>query len=79
MKKRIPQLLLIVSLVLVLLGSVLAVGILTLLFVLDDRPRTPEHISMYGGIPTLAVLPSMKEVKRSARKNIRFVKMGRRV
>lgn len=61
-----------------LLGSVLAVGILTLLFVLDDRPRTPEHISMYGGIPTLAVLPSMKEIKRSARKNQRENNMGRR-
>ncbi len=51
-----------------LLGGVLAVGILTLLFVLDERPRTPEHISMYGGIPTLAVLPSVKEVRKKARK-----------
>ncbi len=47
-----------------LLGSVLAAGILTLLFVLDDRPRTPEDISMYGGIPTLAVLPSTKEIRK---------------
>ena len=47
-----------------LLGSVLAVGVLTLLFVLDERPRTPEHISMYGGIPTLAVLPSVKEIRK---------------
>lgn len=53
-----------------LLGSVLAVGVLTLLFVLDDRPRTPEDISMYGGIPTLAVLPSTKEIKKmTARRN----------
>ena len=66
MKKKIPQLLLIVSLVLVLLGSVLAVGLLTLLYVLDGRPRTPESISMYGGIPTLAVLPSSKEMKKLA-------------
>ncbi len=51
-----------------LLGSVLAIGILTLLFVLDERPRTPEHISTYGGIPTLAVLPSVKEVRKNARK-----------
>jgi len=50
-----------------LLGSVLAVGILTLIFVLDDRPRTPECISIYGGIPTLAVLPSTKDVKRFTR------------
>ena len=47
-----------------LLGSVLAAGLLTLLFVLDDRPRTPEDINMYGGIPTLAVLPSTKEMKK---------------
>ena len=52
-----------------LLGSVLAAGILTLLYVLDDRPRTPENISMYGGIPTLAVLPSSKEMKKLARKH----------
>lgn len=41
-----------------MLGSVLAVGLLTLFFVLDDRPRSPEGIRQYGGIPTLAVFPS---------------------
>lgn len=51
-----------------MLGSVLAVGILTLLFVLDERPRTPEHISMYGGIPTLAVLPSVREIRKINRR-----------
>ena len=49
-----------------MLGSVLAVGILTLLYVLDERPRTPEDISDYAGIPTLAVLPSAKERRRHA-------------
>ena len=49
-----------------LLGSVLAVGILVLLFVLDDRPRTPEDISDYAGIPTLAVLPATKGRHRPA-------------
>ena len=43
-----------------MLGSVLAVGVLTLLFVLDNRPRSPESIETYGGIPTLAVFPSRK-------------------
>ena len=47
-----------------MLGSVLAVGVLTLLFVLDERPRTPESISMYGGIPTLAILPSAREIRK---------------
>ena len=40
-----------------LVGSVLAVGVLALLFVLDNRPRSPEAIQQYGGIPTLAVFP----------------------
>ena len=51
-----------------LLGSVLAVGVLTLLFVLDECPRTPEDIRDYGGIPTLAVLPSSKDMRRAARR-----------
>lgn len=55
-----------------LLGSVLAVGILTLLFVLDDRPRTPESIEVYGGIPTLAVLPSVKDINRHYRRKKMF-------
>ena len=59
-----------------MLGSVLAVGVLTLLFVLDERPRTPEHISMYGGIPTLAVLPSVKEIRSINRKAQRHRKKG---
>lgn len=52
-----------------LLGSVLAVGVLTLLFVLDDRPRTPEQISECAGLPTLAVLPSSKEMKKIKRRH----------
>lgn len=41
-----------------MLGSVLAVGLITILFVLDKRPRSPETIETYGGIPTLAVFPA---------------------
>ena len=41
-------------------GGVLAVAILALLFVLDNRPRSPEAIQQYGGIPTLSVLPAYK-------------------
>ena len=61
-----------------LLGSVLAVGILTLMFVLDDRPRTPESISVYGGIPTLAVLPSRKDMKRFQKKENKAAKAGKK-
>ena len=47
-----------------LVGSVLAVAVLTLLYVLDDRPRSPQDIRQFGGIPTLAIFPSNVE-KRS--------------
>lgn len=49
-------------------GGMLAVAILALLFVLDNRPRSPEVIQQYGGIPTLSVLPANKN-KRPARKD----------
>lgn len=48
-------------------GGMLAVAILALLFVLDDRPRSPEAIQQYGGIPTLSVFPAYKK-KRHVRK-----------
>ena len=47
-----------------MLGSVMAVGLLTLLFVLDSRPRSPEEIERHGGIPTLAVFPAMSRKQR---------------
>lgn len=47
-----------------LLGTVLMVGLLFVQYVLDDRPQTPEDIRTYAGIPTLAILPSVKEAKR---------------
>ena len=46
-------------------GGVLAAAMLAVLFVLDDRPRSPESIRQYGGIPTLSVFPASKD-KRSA-------------
>lgn len=45
-------------------GGVLAAAILALLFVLDNRPRSPEAIQQYGGISTLSVFPANKD-KRS--------------
>lgn len=44
-------------------GSVLAVGVLALLYVLDDRPRSPEQIETASGLSTLAVFPKVKEKK----------------
>ena len=42
----------------VLLGTVLAVGILVLIFLLDNRPKSPEDIMQCANIPTLAVIPA---------------------
>lgn len=51
-----------------LLGSVLAAGILTLIFVLDNSPKTPEDINKYAGIPTLAILPVFQKTKKGEKR-----------
>lgn len=61
-----------------LLGTVLSVGVLTLLFVMDNRPRTPEDIAEFGGIPTLCVLPSTKEMKRLQKNEAKYGKTRRK-
>ncbi len=42
----------------VLLGTVLAGGVLVLVFLLDNRPKSPEDVMRYANIPTLAVIPA---------------------
>ena len=42
----------------ILLGTVLAGGILMLIFLLDTRPRSPEDVMRYANLPTLAVIPA---------------------
>lgn len=54
-----------------MLGAVLAVGVIVLLFVVDDRPRTPEHIQQAADIPTLAVIPSISKKELTAHKRRR--------
>ncbi len=44
-----------------LIGSVLAIGVLTLIFLLDNSPKTPEDIQKYTAMPTLALLPAVKK------------------
>lgn len=46
-----------------LLGTLLSVGIITLHFVFDDRPRSPEDVEQVCGLPTLAVIPAMRKMK----------------
>ena len=42
----------------ILLGTVLAGGVLVLVFLLDSRPKSPEDVMRYANIPTLAVIPA---------------------
>ena len=42
----------------ILLGTVLAGGLLVLVFLLDSRPKSPEDVMRYANIPTLAVIPA---------------------
>lgn len=41
----------------VLLGTVLVLGVLVVLFLTDNRPKSPDDLMECAGIPTLAVLP----------------------
>lgn len=52
-----------------LAGFFLAICIATVMFVLDDRPKSPEDVAKYSGVPTLAVVPLMtkKKAARSGR------------
>lgn len=52
-----------------LIGAVLMCALLVLFFVLDDRPRTPEHIQKAADIPNLAIIPTVKkeEMKKKNR------------
>lgn len=51
-----------------LAGSVLVMGIIVVLFVLDDRPHTPDDITKMAGIPTLAVVPREQSAAKNAGK-----------
>ncbi len=52
----------------ILLGTMLAGGILVLIFLLDNGPKSPEDIMRYAGIPTLAVIPANPELSGAKRK-----------
>ena len=45
-----------------LLGTMAVIGILVLIFLLDNRPKSPEDIMQAANIPTLAVIPSHPEL-----------------
>lgn len=45
-----------------LLGALVAIAIITIRFVMDDKVKTPEDVQKYIGSPTLAVVPVAHEV-----------------
>lgn len=49
-------------------GAVLVLAVVVMLFLLDDRPHTPDDITKVAGIPTLAVVPREQNVGRSKRR-----------
>ena len=46
----------------ILLGTVLTIGVLVLIFLLDNRPKSPEDVMRYANIPTLAVIPACSQL-----------------
>lgn len=59
-----------------LVGTVLAAGILMLIFILDSSPKTPEDVSKYAGLSTLAILPVSPKAKKGKRKRRRMSENG---
>lgn len=59
-----------------LLGMVLVCGVLTVVFVLNDRIKTQEDVENYLDVPALAVIPYIheKEWKRELKKKHKMVK-----
>ena len=51
-----------------LLGAVLTCGLLVLVFLLDNRPKSPEHIMRYANIPTLAVFPEIPSLSKTEKR-----------
>lgn len=47
-----------------LVGAFLAMGIIVVLFVADDKLKTSDDIRNYAGMPTLSIVPVMEATKR---------------
>lgn len=59
-------------------GVGLMLMVLVLMFLLDDRPHTPDDITKVAGIPTLAVVPREQNVAKSKRRVQTGRKEGRK-
>ena len=51
-----------------LIGGVLMAGIFVVFHIIDDRPRTPEHIQKSADIPTLAIVPAVSKEQLKKKK-----------
>ena len=47
-----------------LVGALLAMGIIVVLFVVDDKLKTADDIRNYADLPTLSIVPVMEATKR---------------
>ena len=61
-----------------ILGTGLVLAALVMMFLLDDRPHTPDDITKMAGIPTLAVVPREQNVTRSKRRVQKSRKEGKK-
>lgn len=50
------------------LGALLAIGIITLQFVLDDKIKTADDVLRYANVPTLAIVPVLDQGGRNPKK-----------
>ena len=57
-----------------IVGAFIAMGVIFLLFVMDDKIKSTDDLAKYAGLPTLAVVPMLgidsdKGMRRTAQKN----------
>ena len=51
-------------------GAALVVAGLVIMFLLDDRPHTPDDITKMAGIPTLAVVPREQKLAKARKRRV---------
>jgi capsular polysaccharide biosynthesis protein len=53
------------------IGALLAAGVITVQFIMDDKIKTSEDILRYTGLPTFAVVPKMEDIKTEEKQKTR--------
>ncbi|MBQ7850718.1 MAG: hypothetical protein IJ343_13420 [Clostridia bacterium] len=51
-------------------GAALVLAVLVLMFLLDDRPHTPDDITKMAGIPTLAIVPREQNIAKAKKRRV---------